>query len=76
MKISEYYCRNKSKNNNSDNPLTSSRIDGGTKYTPFTRAIFFILLIHEGSHREVYQEFQPSYDIFHRVAQTGGSMHP
>ena len=26
----------------------------------------FILLIHEGSHREVYQEFQPSYDIFCR----------
>ena len=26
----------------------------------------FILLIHEGSHKEVYQEFQPSYDIFHR----------
>ena len=24
----------------------------------------FILMIHEGSHREVYQEFQPSYDIF------------
>ena len=24
----------------------------------------FILLIHEGSHREVYKEFQPSYDIF------------
>ena len=24
----------------------------------------FILLIHEGSHREVYQDFQPSYDIF------------
>ena len=26
----------------------------------------FILLIHEGSHREAYQEFQPSYDIFRR----------
>ena len=25
----------------------------------------FILLVHEGSHREVYQEFQPSYDTFH-----------
>ena len=25
----------------------------------------FILLTHEGSHREVYQKFQPSYDIFH-----------
>ena len=24
---------------------------------------FFILLTHEGSHREVYQEFQPSCDI-------------
>ena len=30
---------------------------------------FFILLIHEGSHREVYQEFQPSYDIFRRWCQ-------
>ena len=29
----------------------------------------FILPIHEGSHREVYQEFQPSYDIFHRWCQ-------
>ena len=26
----------------------------------------FILLIHEGSHGEVYQGFQPSYDIFRR----------
>ena len=26
----------------------------------------FILLTHEGSHREIYQEFQPSYDIFCR----------
>ena len=24
----------------------------------------FLLLLHEGSHREVYQEFKPSYDIF------------
>ena len=41
---------------------------------------FFILLIHEGSHREVYQEFQPSYHIFPqvvaRVVQTTGSVHP
>ena len=29
----------------------------------------FILLIHEGSHREVYQEFQPSYDIIRRWCQ-------
>ena len=29
----------------------------------------FILLIHEGSHREVYREFQPSYDIFRRWCQ-------
>ena len=29
----------------------------------------FILLIHEGSHREVYQEFQSSYDIFCRWRQ-------
>ena len=27
---------------------------------------FFILLIHEGSHREVYHEFQSSYDTFSR----------
>ena len=36
-----------------------------------TESLFFsfILLIHEGSHREVYQEFQPSYDIFCRWCQ-------
>ena len=26
----------------------------------------FILVIHEGSQKEVYQEFQPSYDIVRR----------
>ena len=40
----------------------------------------FILLNHEESHREVYREFQPSYDIFlrsgaERVIQTTGSLH-
>ena len=29
----------------------------------------FTLLTHEGSHREVYWEFQPSYGIFQRVVQ-------
>ena len=29
----------------------------------------FILLTHKGSHREVYQEFQPSYDIIFRWCQ-------
>ena len=29
----------------------------------------FILLIHKRSHREVYQEFQPSYEIFRRRCQ-------
>ena len=29
----------------------------------------FILLTHEGSHREVYRDFQPSYDIFRRWCQ-------
>ena len=29
----------------------------------------FILLIHKGSRREVYQEFKPSYDIFRRWCQ-------
>ena len=43
--------------------------------------ICFILLTHEGSHREVYLEFQPGYDIFHRsgakvVQTTAGSVHP
>ena len=34
------------------------------------RTIFcFLLLTHEGSHREVYREFQPSYDIFRRWCQ-------
>ena len=32
--------------------------------------IFFILLTHKGSsHREVYKEFQSSYDIFRRWCQ-------
>ena len=31
---------------------------------------FFILLTSEGSYREVYQECQPSYDIFCRWSQT------
>ena len=35
----------------------------------------FILLTHEGSHREVYQEFQSSYDIFHRSGAKGCSDH-
>ena len=30
-----------------------------------------ILLTHEGSHREVYQEFQPNYDIFRRPGAKG-----
>ena len=32
----------------------------------FVKKLFFcfILLTHEGSHRELYQEFQPSHDIF------------
>ena len=32
---------------------------------------FFVsyLLTHERSHKEVYQEFQPSYDIFRRWCQ-------
>ena len=30
------------------------------------RWLFFILLTHEGSHREVYQEGKPSYVIFRR----------
>ena len=29
----------------------------------------FVLLIHKGSHREVYQKFLPSYDIFRRWCQ-------
>ena len=31
--------------------------------------LFFVLLTHQGSHREVYQSFQPSYDIFRRWCQ-------
>ena len=39
----------------------------------------FILLTHKGSHREVYQEFQPSWhflQVMPRVVQTTGSVHP
>ena len=32
-------------------------------------SFFSILQTHEGSHREVYQELQPSYDIFRRWCQ-------
>ena len=32
-------------------------------------------LTHEGLHREVYQEFQPSYDIFRRSSAKGCSDH-
>ena len=41
------------------------------KSTFYSRSSFFsfILLIHEGSHREFNQEFQPSYDIFRRWCQ-------
>ena len=31
----------------------------------------FILRTHEESHREVYQEFQPGYDIVHRSGAKG-----
>ena len=34
--------------------------------TPFFILLFFI---HQGSHREVYQEFHPSYDSFRRWCQ-------
>ena len=37
--------------------------------THMLSATFFTLLTHEGSHREVYQELQPSYDIFRRWCQ-------
>ena len=31
----------------------------------------FILLTHEGSHREVYRDYQPSYDIIRRSGAKG-----
>ena len=41
---------------------------------------FKILLTHEGSHREVYRDFQPSLTLsarpVSRVVQTTGSVHP
>ena len=41
---------------------------------------FSILLTHEGSHREVYRDFQPSLTssvgLVRRVFQTTGSVHP
>ena len=42
-------------------------------YTIFTQFLLcFILLIHEGLQRkEVYQEFPPSYAIFHRSVAEG-----
>ena len=30
------------------------------------KMLFFNVLTHEGSHREIYRDFQPSYDIFRR----------
>ena len=42
--------------------------------------LFSILLTHEGSHREVYRDFQPSLTSsagpVPRVDQTTGSVHP
>ena len=35
--------------------------------------LFVILLTHEGSHRQVYQEFNPGYDIFRRSSVKGCS---
>ena len=35
------------------------------------RQHFFILLTHEGSRREVYQDFQPSYDIVRKSGAKG-----
>ena len=40
-----------------------------------THTFFPILQTHEGSHREIYQEFQPSYDIFRRSGAKGCSNH-
>ena len=37
--------------------------------------VFFILLTHKGSQREVFQAFQPSYDIFRRSGAKGCSDH-
>ena len=33
--------------------------------------VFSILLTHEGSHREVHQQFQPRYDIFRSSGAKG-----
>ena len=39
-------------------------------YIKIINSFFFSnLLTHEGSHREVYQDFQPGYDIFRRWCQ-------
>ena len=46
-------------------PLHPALSGGGYVKWMFQFWVFgFILLTHEGSHREVYQEFQPSFDIF------------
>ena len=39
------------------------------------KCLCFILLTHEGSHREVNQEFQPGDDIFRRSGAKGYSDH-
>ena len=54
-------------------------ITAGEELHKFDSIGFFIiiyLLIQEGSHREIYQEFQPSYDNFRMVFQTTGPLHP
>ena len=46
-----------------------------TKWKREAELPFCIPLTHEGSHREVYKEFQPSYDIFRRSGAKDCSDH-
>ena len=49
--------------------LVQSKEEHYTPQRTISHTFCFLLLTHEGSHREVYQEFQPSYDFFRRWCQ-------
>ena len=50
-------------------PLAYPPPSGWAQLTGISAIFCFFLLTHEGSHSEVYQEFQPNYDIFRRWCQ-------
>ena len=50
-------------------PEKQCKIETNPSGTYSSTILFLILLTHKESHREVFREFQPSYDIVHRWCQ-------